>query len=965
MHPSPKRQRLPCSPGAGSSQDTVAVSSQVAATSWSQGSLASPSQGLSQSSECLTPGRSGERLSRRLVDEWGACYRCRQYGHFAADCIVGSQVFSARYDTICQVCNGGIKDMDSCYLNADLLSVSFQGRYLRGNEPVHVRCEIALRQQLQEAEERARKRKRLETVEEEGAPSGALDVEGILGSIDTTHRSIGVNARAGSGKTHVIAKAAEKVRDRGERLLAVTLNRDARGELVERGVVEARTYHSYGAKAWFRKYKRGGGLVTEEDDEEAAAEEAAAAADECEADEAPTQDCWVPNKSKLLLQKLYPKLPDEGGRGTKSLDVALFESFAVKMVSLAKMEAVGIDGSGRADDEATWVQLCEMHSVGDVIETTLEKKLSRTRCSDAEQRWPTAVTRRDHGLRMARACFRASIHCALHASWEVAPGEVVTELRSSDKAKPRSLPLLDYDDLLFMPMKEGLDLDPGPPEFVPRGGAPQPTRPLRWLFADEAQDNSRIRLIMLARLMGGGGGGGVRFFGVGDDMQALYGWAFALPDALDQLFRLFNCVVHTLPVCRRCPTSHVELANGVIQAATNGEGALMRPMPDAAQGSIVRDATFCTHPVISSALVTGGGASGAAANGEEQATLVRAEKAILARRNAPLLALLFLLASKGIPCRMLGRAPLAKKLGKLLKELYYDGHAPRTLDQVESALDGHLNREQDARQGADESKGAEYCLPDLAECLRLLIGQVRQDGTHSDGEAELEALHKEIKSQFGTARGQYILPSQQVQTVELSTVHKAKGLGWPVVYLLEPGEIPLSFVVEQGGWQARQELNVMYVAYTRAERDLIFLCDVTPSPKPEDFSLRNALRDVLFGGAGGSSGAQAGGASRPHPRDDPDWKAPNAFDGWRQYHQQRAAADAGAAPDEGQEAQARALLELPLLPARLTESAIDQAYKRLALQRHPDKGGTTQQMQQIGAARDLLKDVVQRAQEDW
>ena len=952
--PSPKRKRS-VSPAASSSQSVVA--------SYNQGSVASPSRTLSQGSSQLTPGRSGESLSQELVSHWGACYRCGNYGHFAQDCIMGSKIFKGASwsPNPCQLCSGSIVDMDCCFPDADL--------DLR-HEPVHVWCHLDMLKMA----DRARKRLRLAPVAEDEAPSEEDPVAAILGSIDTTDRSIGVNARAGSGKTYVIATAVRKVRARGERLLALTLNRDACVELKDRKVVEARTYHSLGAKAWFRAHPRGS-LVTEEEDEEEVAEKAAAVADDCAANEAPVQEQYMPNKTKLLLQKLYPKQPDDPGRGgTKSLDCALFDRFVEKMVSLAKMEGVGVRG-GREDDWATWEMLCENHSLGDLIEVTLKKKLSKARFDAVQQRWPTPVARRNHGIDMAWNCFQASITVAQQTSWQVERGgEVVTELGggSGERKKAKSLPLLDFDDLLYMPMLEELDLDPGPPKHVTRkmrASCPSSAwqGPLRWVFADESQDNSRIRLLMLLKLVSEG----VRFFGVGDDMQALYGWAFALPDALDELFKLFDCKVHTLPVCRRCPAMHIEMANRVIDDATGGEGAAMRPMPHALEGRIVTDADFETNPLTSNALITSGhAAAAAAAGGEEQKEMVKSDKVIMARRNAPLLAMLFLLASKGIACRMLGKAPLAQKLAKLLKELYYDGRPPQTLDEVESALDGHVHREQEARQGSDESKGAEYSLGDLAECVKLLIGSVRQAGAQRSGEEELEALNEEIKSQFGTARGQYILPSQQVQAVELSTVHKAKGLGWPIVYLLEPQELPLEFVLEQGGWQARQELNVQYVAYTRSERDLIFLRNVIPSPKPEGFSLHDALRTLFVGAQGG--GAPGGRARRgPHPRHDPNWEARSAFDDWRRYHQQQAT-DPEAAPDDQEWAKACSVLaqelaqaRLPPLPKSLTESEVDKVYKQLALRLHPDRAGSgmTQRFQQLIAARGLLKDALQRMAE--
>ena len=579
---------------------------------------------------------------------------------------------------------------------------------------------------------------------------------------------------------------------------------------------------------------------------------------------------------------------------------------------------------------------------------------------------------------MAQLCFDASRKCAQNASWEV---EGVTVSSLGLGPKPKALPILDYDDLLYLPMLEQLDLDPGPP----RRGPPSPSGPLRWVFTDESQDNSRIRLLMLQRLAGPSEAPacpwrpGCRVFAVGDPMQALYGWAFALPDALGQLFELFGCALFKLPVCRRCPRSHIELANEVIKkaigTAAHGEGTLMQSMPNAPTGAIQRDATFVSHPLISTALVAGGAAAangGAhdaqaqAGGGGESAASLEAKKAILARRNAPLLALLFILASKGTPCRMLGRQPLAHKIGKLLSALRYDGRQPRSLDETESSLDGHVRREQERTN--DEAKGAEYSLGDLAECVRLLIGVVRQAGAGADDEAGLAALRDEVQRGFGSAHGDFILPRDQVQTVELATVHKAKGLGWEVVYLLEPLEIPLSFVIEQGGWEARQEYNVEYVAYTRSKRELVFLRNAIPQgPKPEGFSLHDALKRVLWeedDGEGGASSASAGPSE--HPRDRYEWSANGAFDGWRDFHQQRAAADeadTGQGDEEALHAEARQLLELPPLPAQVSERDVDVAFRRMAMLLHPDRckdADAKQRMQAIVAARERLKDTLQR-----
>jgi len=173
-------------------------------------------------------------------------------------------------------------------------------------------------------------------------------------------------------------------------------------------------------------------------------------------------------------------------------------------------------------------------------------------------------------------------------------------------------------------------------------------------------------------------------------------------------------------------------------------------------------------------------------------------------------------------------------------------------------------------------------------------------------------------------------------------------------------------VLKQGGWQARQELNVQYVAYTRAEQTLIFLRDATPQPKPEGFSLRDALATTLWpegqGGAGGQGAAAAGAASHAHPRDRYEWSAEGAFHEYRSSHQQRAANDAAEEHAEEALATARDVLGLPPPPTALSEAQVDRAYKDQARKLHPDRcdaADATKRMQEVVAARDVLKDYLQ------
>ena len=58
--------------------------------------------------------------------------------------------------------------------------------------------------------------------------------------------------------------------------------------------------------------------------------------------------------------------------------------------------------------------------------------------------------------------------------------------------------------------------------------------------------------------------------------------------------------------------------------------------------------------------------------------------------------------------------------------------------------------------------------------------------------------------------------------VMLSTAHKSKGLEANRVIILLPNKLPLKFPHQQD-WQKRQELNLKYVALTRARKELIFI----------------------------------------------------------------------------------------------------------------------------------------------
>ncbi|HEU4327629.1 MAG TPA: 3'-5' exonuclease, partial [Roseiflexaceae bacterium] len=58
--------------------------------------------------------------------------------------------------------------------------------------------------------------------------------------------------------------------------------------------------------------------------------------------------------------------------------------------------------------------------------------------------------------------------------------------------------------------------------------------------------------------------------------------------------------------------------------------------------------------------------------------------------------------------------------------------------------------------------------------------------------------------------------------VTLSTIHRAKGLEADRVFLLHPERVPLRWENQQA-WELEQEMNLRYVALTRAKQALFFV----------------------------------------------------------------------------------------------------------------------------------------------
>ena len=285
------------------------------------------------------------------------------------------------------------------------------------------------------------------------------------------------------------------------------------------------------------------------------------------------------------------------------------------------------------------------------------------------------------------------------------------------------------------------------------------------VMIDEAQDTNETRRALVRALVRKGG----RVVAVGDRHQAIYGFTGADNDSLDRIKRDFNAVEMPLTTTYRCPKSVVTFAKqwvGHIEAHSSA--------PEGSVSSILLD-DFLQTPGLG------------------------ADDVVLSRTTKPLVALALRLIRGGVACRVEGR-DIAENLKKLAQRWKL-----KNLDKLEERLVEYGEKQRTALLAKkQESKMA--VLEDTIDTLVVLIQACRAEQQYavSDLVARIDSLFAD-----GNAK-----------VLTLMTIHKSKGSEYSRVYWLDrAGTCPSKWARQQ--WQQDQEINLCYVAATRAKDQLI------------------------------------------------------------------------------------------------------------------------------------------------
>lgn len=303
----------------------------------------------------------------------------------------------------------------------------------------------------------------------------------------------------------------------------------------------------------------------------------------------------------------------------------------------------------------------------------------------------------------------------------------------------------------------------------------------KWVFTDECQDLNILQQEIAFRSCAPGG----RMIFVGDVRQAIYGFAGADTVGFQRIIERTSAKVLPLNVCYRCPSTHIELAKALVPE--------LEAAPNAKTGVIEY------------------------AKAENLHTLVTKGSLVMCRLNAPLMSAYFQLIQHQVVARVMGK-DIAKDLVTTLKRIAdFDGFRyERMIEYLEKYREQQLVMLQQKSRAESQIE----ILHDKVDCLIVCVENFKAVTLQGLIDALEDLFMDDDKDDWS-------------KVVALCTVHKAKGLEANETFILRPEKMPLTWP-GQHGWEYSQELNIKYVALTRAKQRLVIVGgDFEPLPKPE------------------------------------------------------------------------------------------------------------------------------------
>lgn len=286
-----------------------------------------------------------------------------------------------------------------------------------------------------------------------------------------------------------------------------------------------------------------------------------------------------------------------------------------------------------------------------------------------------------------------------------------------------------------------------------------------FVFVDEAQDTNAIQREILKKVMAHDS----RLIAVGDPAQAIYGFRGADSESMNMIAKQFDCVELPLTVSYRCPTTVIEYAQTIVPD--------IEAAPNAPAGAVVK------------------------LGKKWELENFKDGDLIVCRTTRHLVALAFRMLKRRIPAHLMGN-----DIGAGLKGLIKRMNA-NSLDELQKKVDSWMEREVSKATEKEQDSKVER-IYDQAHTINMLIDSMEENARTI---ADLTAVIDKLFAPNNAAR------------IKLATIHKAKGLEAPRVYWLNSSQCPPKWVRKD--WQMKQEMNLCYVAITRAMQELVLIED--------------------------------------------------------------------------------------------------------------------------------------------
>lgn len=319
---------------------------------------------------------------------------------------------------------------------------------------------------------------------------------------------------------------------------------------------------------------------------------------------------------------------------------------------------------------------------------------------------------------------------------------------------------IDFSDMVWLPVEWGL----GEKNWFPK---------FKFVLVDECQDLNAAQLELSLMLLGKTG----RSLFVGDEKQAIYGFAGADNNSYRKIFQRTQATELPLDLCYRCPKTHIALVNSIFPKIP------IKALDSASEGKI--------ESIAKADLWN-----------EKKDCQLKIGDLVLSRKTAPLVSLCIRLIAKGIAATVKGK-DVGKQIKTELQEI--SKITGFVYDKFNDFVGIYREFKHKAYRNKDNEEQLKQNLEDKLEALSTIYTSQPNSKTTLDLEHYIDDLFSDEES-----------------PITLATCHRAKGLENERIFILKAEDMPMVWE-KQLQWQKEQEDNLLYVALTRSKSELYII----------------------------------------------------------------------------------------------------------------------------------------------